>query len=380
MQIVRKPYGVCYASSYNRGLEELLLMWGDVKKEVPEATLEICYGWETYDAFVKTGFVKDNGFKQKIESLMKQEGIIHLGRIGHKELIRMYKSNTIFAYPCKYLGEINCIALTKAIACGCIVVSNTHPCMKERNPYIAVENNEFKDALINTLKNGYPKIDYKSYLNSSSWKAVAEDWSKNLFKMENPIVMSNRLNWIRSNINKDAKIVDIGCNKGHLFDNWDRNKITSVDIDKYELPNFIQADATKPLPFKDKEFDIAVMGEIIEHTDNPVDVIREAMRICKKLIITVPWEARWTSDLMPFASVEDRMKVDNVSNRLELAKVGNPAKEFHTEDNLDHLWHKQFPTPDIVKDWLNKADITNYKLVELRENDWVNIGVVCDSN
>ena len=46
----RNPYAVIYGSSYDRGLEQLLEMWGDVKKEVPQAELHVCYGWNTFDA------------------------------------------------------------------------------------------------------------------------------------------------------------------------------------------------------------------------------------------------------------------------------------------------------------------------------------------
>lgn len=384
--IKREKHRCIYASSYNRGLEQLLEMWPDVIAAVPDATLHIYYGWETYDAFVKSGFIKETGFKDKMVKLINQPGVFEHGRIGHKELLVEYAKSEVLAYPCTYLGEINCIALTKAIATGCIAVTNDHPCMKERNVYGSVHNDQFKEYLINTFKNGHPVIDTKTYIEKNSWKAVAQDWKDNLFKFEIPVVMKCRLDWIRDNIKgkviikPDTKIVDIGCNAGRIFDGWNREHITSVDIDKYDLPNFIQADATKPLPFKDKEFDIAVMGEIIEHTHNPVDVIREAMRICNKLIITVPWEERWIDALMPFASVEDRMKVDKVSNRLELASIGNKPKEFYMEDNLDHMWHKQWPTPKIVKEWLNKADISDYQIVEIRENDWVNIGIICDSN
>lgn len=376
-KVSREKHRCIWASSYNRGLEDVLNMWPDIRKEVTDATLHVFYGWDTYDAFVKQGFAKDDGFKARIENLMKQEGVFHHGRVGHKELLVEYAKSEILAYPCNYKGEINCIALTKAIGCGCIPVTNDHEIMKERNPYHAVHNSEFKKVLINTLKHGAPKIDYKKYVQDNSWEAVAKDWKNNLFNFEEPVVYHERLSWIRKQINKDAKIVDIGCNKGHLFAGWDRTNITSVDIDKYDLPNFVQADATKSLPFKDKEFDIAVLGEIIEHVDNPVDVIREVMRVCKKLIMTTPWECRWTSDLMPMATIEERMKVDRVDSRLELAKIANPAISFHTEDNLEHLWHKQFPTPTIMKEWLNKADISEYKLVELRDGNWVNIGVIC---
>ena len=190
--------------------------------------------------------------------------------------------------------------------------------------------------------------------------------------------MEDRAEWIVKNCNKDSKIIDIGCNKGHLFDGWDRSQITSLDIDKYDLPNFIQADVTKGLPFKDKEFDIAVLGEIIEHTDNPVDVIREAMRISNKLVITVPWEERWTSDLMPLISIDERQKLEKFPSREAMAKSKSPeAVALYDADNYEHLWHKQFPTPAIMREWLNKADIVDYKMCEIRSGDWVWIGVIC---
>ena len=379
--VPREKHRVIYASSYNRGLEQLLEMWPDVIKEVPDATLHVYYGWNTYDAFVKSGFIKETGFKAKMLKLMDQPGVFDHGKVGHKELLKEYAKAEILAYPCTYLGEINCIALTKAIATGCIAVTNDHPCMKERNPYPVYINEVFKEYLIKTLKNGCPKIDTEEYIRENSWKSVAFSWKHNLLNFEDAVIIEERENWIRDNCSKDAKIIDIGCNKGHLFDGWDRTNITSVDIDKYDLPNFIRADATKPLPFKDKEFDIAVLGEIIEHTDNPVDVIREAMRIANKLVITVPWEERWTENLMPLVSIDERQKLEKFVSREEMARKKSPeAVELYDADNYEHLWHKQFPSIKTVKEWLDKADISDYKLTEIRMQDWVWIGVVCDSN
>lgn len=377
--VSREPFRCIYASSYNRGLEQLLEIWPEVKKQIPEASLHIYYGWDTYDAFVRQGHTKDNGFKARLEALMTQEGVFHHGRLGHKELLVEYAKSSIFSYPCSYSGEINCIALTKAISTGCIAVTNDFAVMAERNPYPAVHQDKFKDLLINTLKNQDIRniVNKEEYLKDNSWTAVAIDWKDRLFKINHPIIYTGRRDWIQSNCYKDAKIVDIGCNKGHLFEGWDRTNITSVDIDKYDLPNFIRADASKALPFSDKQFDIAVMGEIIEHLDNPVDAVREGMRIAKKLIITIPWEERWTSDLLPFATIEERMKLERVDSRAELVAIANPAVEFHSEDNYEHIYHKQFFTAENFRDILNKADISDYKLVELRDGNWVNIGVVC---
>lgn len=375
--VPRETHRVMYASSYNRGLENLLKMWPEVIESVPDATLHIYYGWDTYDSFVRQGFVKEDGFKDRIVKLMNQPGVTDHGRVGHKELLKEYKKSQVLAYPCAYAGEINCIALTKAVACGCYAVTNDFAVMKERNPFPAVKDDDFLGNLIFTLLHSKSNVDCDKYIAENSWATVAQDWKDNLFNFEVPVVYTDRLNWIRKNVDKSARIVDIGCNKGHLFDGWDRTKITSVDIDKYDLPNFVHADATKPLPFQDKEFDIAILGEIVEHTDNPVDVIREAMRISKKLIVTVPWESRWTSELLPFASIEDRMKIENVATRLELAKVANPATEFHSEDDFEHLFHKQFFTSKTMTECLKKAEISEFQVFDMRNDNWVWIGAIC---
>jgi ubiquinone/menaquinone biosynthesis C-methylase UbiE len=356
-------------------------MWPDVRKEIGDAQLHIYYGWDTYDSFIKQGFMKENGFKAKMLDLMNQPGVIDHGRVGHKELLQEYAKASILAYPCTYAGEINCIALTKAIACGCVAVTNDKYVMGERNPHVVVKDEGFQKALIDTLKNPPMVHDTKYYIAENSWRVVARAWARNLFKFDAPVVLSERLNWIRSNVDKSLRIIDIGCNKGHLFTGWDRSNIHSVDIDKYDLPNFTQADATKPLPFKDKEFDIAVLAEITEHTDDPVSVMREAMRISKKLIITVPWEHKWTSELNPFHGVdkiEEKIKQEHVNNRLELARMANPeVKEFYSADNYEHLYHKQFYTPELMKEHLSKADIVDYKLYEIRHDNWAWIGVIC---
>lgn len=180
--VSREKHRCIYASSYNRGLEKLLEIWPDVRKEVPDATLHIYYGWNVYNKYVKSEFMKDNGFKEKMTKLMKQPGVFEHGKVGHKELLVEYAKSEVFAYPCTYLGEINCIALTKAIATGCIAVTNNHQCMVERNPYPSVHNEKFEEYLINTLKNGYEAIDTAEYIKNNSWESVARDWKNNLLK------------------------------------------------------------------------------------------------------------------------------------------------------------------------------------------------------
>lgn len=81
-----------------------------------------------------------------------------------------------------------------------------------------------------------------------------------------------------------GKIVNIGCESDPA--GFYEVGATQVDIDHYDLPNFVQADAHN-LPFKDDEFDTAVLGDMLEHVVDPVQVIREAGRVAKKVVCTI---------------------------------------------------------------------------------------------
>ena len=87
------------------------------------------------------------------------------------------------------------------------------------------------------------------------------------------------------------KALDIGCGEGYgsYMMIGSAKSVVGVDIDKkaidhakemYESTNlnYLVADVGK-LPFGDREFDAAVCFEVIEHVENPEDVIREAARV-----------------------------------------------------------------------------------------------------
>ena len=376
----RNPHRVIYASSYNRGLEQLLEMWGDIRKEVPDAELHIMYGWTVYDLFVKEGYFKDGGFKKKMVKLMMQDGIKEYGRIGHKELLKEYAKSGIFAYPCTYTGEINCIALTKAVACGCIAVTNDFAVLKERNPYFAVIDDKFKDKLIDVLKNQTTIIDTENYIKENSWETVAKDWSERILPPTIETEMRFYQEFIRYYCEPEAKIIDIGCAEGHTFRGWEkRENITHVDLDDHSyLPNFYKADA-KELPFEDKEFDIAVLGEILEHVPDPILVLKEAKRVAKKLVITVPYEYEWQDKLKPLLFIEDKERMEGKTRVQFLEEEGKiPLDKFDKSDNYDHLWHHRFYTPETLRIDLEKVGITNARIIKTRFGYWSHLGAIAN--
>ena len=179
VESVRNPHRLIYASSYNRGLETILDMWEDIRKAVPDAELHIYYGWNAYDRAVASGDVQDKGWKAQVCSKMEQPGVTEHGRVGHKELVQEYAKAGIWAYPCEYAGEINCIALTKAIAAGCIPVTNDAYVMKERNP-ICVTDDKFKETLIKALSGQVTFVTPTDYIKDNSWETVAKEWTKDI--------------------------------------------------------------------------------------------------------------------------------------------------------------------------------------------------------
>lgn len=372
----RNPHRLIWASSYDRGLEVILNNWSKIRQEVPDAEIHCFYGWNTYDALSKEGLRKSD-FKPRMLELMKQEGVFEHGRIGHKELLREYAKSGVFAYPCNYAGEIQCIALTKAIASGCVTVTNDFAVLPERNPDFCVKDDAFIETVIKALKEGAPKRDIEQYIRDHSWSLIAYEWERDLLTLNFDIDLIDRILWIRRVVDKDEKVVDVGCNQGHLFDDRDKINITPVDIDLYDLPNFVRADA-QDLPFKDKEFDVAVLGEVVEHCPHPGKAISEGKRVAKRVVITVPYEQKWSAVLDPMMSQDEKLRLEGLSQE-ESAKKGNPkAKEFYTGDNYEHLFHHHFFTPQSLYDLLVKIGFKKIIVNEIRRGEFVWIGAICE--
>ncbi len=129
-----RHHKLLYSSSYDRGLDILLFMWGDIKKKFPDAELHICYGWGGFDARFKNNPERMR-WKAHVNMLMEQDGIVHHGRIGKQELKALRKKCGIWAYP-TYFTEIFCITAVECQADGVVpVVCN----FKDGKEYTALD-------------------------------------------------------------------------------------------------------------------------------------------------------------------------------------------------------------------------------------------------
>ncbi|MBU4204847.1 class I SAM-dependent methyltransferase [Patescibacteria group bacterium] len=99
------------------------------------------------------------------------------------------------------------------------------------------------------------------------------------------------------NIKISDKILDIGCGKKDKSFTWfnNENKIVGLDIvESCEIVKdnfrYIKGDGAN-LPFKDKEFDVAISIGVLEHIhpkEKFIKMLKEIERVGKKYAIVVP--------------------------------------------------------------------------------------------
>ena len=184
-----RNHRIFWGSSYDRGLQHLLKIWPDVLDAVLDATLDVAYGW---NLFVK-GYSNNPermAWKDKMDDLMKQEGITHHGRVGKEQLKKIRSSCGIWAYPTDF-DEINCITALESQHEGLVPCVINKAALKETvgsgiriegDIYMRETLEEYKNALISLM------LDEKKWEEESKkaiefaknydWKLIAKAWEK----------------------------------------------------------------------------------------------------------------------------------------------------------------------------------------------------------
>lgn len=180
----KRKNSVGYFSAYYRGLETLLDMWPKIRAEVPDATLDVYYGWESWVALEG-----EDDFYHRMEQKfaeLKDSGVTVHGRVSHVELAKAMRSTQVWAYPTQF-AEIHCITALKAQEAGCYpVVTNvaalneTVQCgdkIKTRRIYTdEYQQEKFIKAVVAALrenKTGSP-------VSGVSWGEVAGAWDREI--------------------------------------------------------------------------------------------------------------------------------------------------------------------------------------------------------
>ena len=130
-------------------------------------------------------------------------------------------------------------------------------------------------------------VIYRNWIDGVTQNPGAvNDWS---LQAANTRVMTERAPTSRLTFQRAhavGRVVNIGCGDDPARFG---PEATHVDIDIWRLPNFVQADC-RALPFSAKEFDTAVLGDVLEHCTDPEKAVAEAARVAHRVVITVPEE------------------------------------------------------------------------------------------
>ena len=152
-------------------------------------------------------------------------------------------------------------------------------------------------------------------------------------------------------IEKNSRVLDVGCDDGTLMELLKINKdvdIRGIEISKKKVQicvekglTVIEGNAELDLTqFPNRSFDYVVLGQTLQAFINPEVVIKELLRVGKKAIVTIPNFGHW--------------KV-----RLNLLFKGS----MPVTKSLPHNWYN---TPNIhmctIKDFVKFSKILNFKI------------------
>ncbi len=105
-------------------------------------------------------------------------------------------------------------------------------------------------------------------------------------------------------INKNSKVLDVGCGDGDLIQYLQKKTTSNVrglEISKSSVQNclskgltVIEGNAENDLyQFPKQSFDFVILSQTLQAFLNPEEVLKQLMRVGKKVIVTIPNFGHW---------------------------------------------------------------------------------------
>jgi len=161
--------------------------------------------------------------------------------------------------------------------------------------------------------------------------------------------MSVRLDWQKHFA--QGKVVNLGCGDIPIYLG---ENVTHVDFDNFSHKNFVQADIHN-LPFKDNEFDTAILGDVLEHSPDPVQMVRESARVAKVLVATV---FEHTEEVFPGTDGPERRGYKTTAEWYKTIPGYDACTEIIPDDVMPHHYHIQRFTDKSLLDIFWEAGVS----------------------
>ena len=130
-RIERDPHKAIWSSSPDRGLAVLLDLWPRIREQVPDATLDVCYGFGNIDKVLEmTGDLNLAYVASRCRRGAELPGVTLHGRVDQKTLARLMLGAGVLAY-CTPWRETSCITCMEAQAAGMRIVTSDLAALSE---------------------------------------------------------------------------------------------------------------------------------------------------------------------------------------------------------------------------------------------------------
>tara|TARA_B100000902_G_C27210579_1_gene864130 strand:+ start:396 stop:992 length:597 start_codon:yes stop_codon:yes gene_type:complete len=181
--------------------------------------------------------------------------------------------------------------------------------------------------------------------------------------------MKSEYKIIASLIEKNSRVIDVGCDDGTLMEFLKKNNnvdIRGIEISKDKVQTciakgltVIEGNAELDLKqFPNNSFDYVVLGQTLQAFINPEIVIKELLRVGKKAIVTIPNFGHWRVRTNLF--IKGTMPVTN---------------------SLPNNWYN---TPNIhmctIKDFFEFSKVINFKIFKSLALSDKNVSNINNSN
>lgn len=206
-QLANEPHRMVYASDPTRGLLTVLTWWEHIRKAVPDAELDVYYGF--HPTLMAACRRPDPYGRQlaatvkKIDELRKQDGVNWHGFVGHEQLHAGFAKCGLWLYPSAY-DEISCITAMKMQAHGVVPVTSEQGALAETvqhgvkipgDPNDVAMQKAWFDAVVAQANNPWTReqrLDMATDARSKfSWASVADQWH-GLFEKDLALPKRNR--------------------------------------------------------------------------------------------------------------------------------------------------------------------------------------------